>query len=349
MHPITLKKIIPVALILLFSCISVYAGDDSDDDSLGGLAEQLTSKTKLTQDLTLCRSASGTVVAQYADTLSLQNGCKLKLRRVDANTQVTDLFDLSKIDGYKSHVTASSVYVYDTEENKYGRMERPFTTALDFPEVTSKKDLVIDWASNQSLRSRTDFFKRKSNCGNGHSEPQLTKDFNALWVKNSASVVKHFVPQTKKEKDSAKSVVMCGCNLYGSFDMCNTCLSEVVTFRKQHQQGQTSVAQAVRDELKDQFQGDETDAFVVSYHSYCPYSSATYHAEDETSLYPLGYSTEYRPRKDIFEHKSDEIDDTYTLSQAESLAADKDTIYSHVHMLSGKKASRTSGKRTFIF
>lgn len=350
MHPINLKKIIPITLVTLFSYVSSYALD-SDDASLDGLTEQLASKAKLTQDLTLCRSASGTAVAHYTDTLSLQNDCKLELSRKTAREQTAMLFELSRKDNnFKSHVTASSIYVYDTEEDKYVRKERAFTTGLGFPGVSSKSDIVIDWASNQSLASAPDLFKRKSNCGNGHSEPQFIQDFNALWTKDSKTVVEHFIPQSTKEKNAAKSVVMCGCNLYGPLDMCDVCLREIVNFRKQHQQGQTSVSQAVRDELKDQFQGNATDAFVVAYHSHCPYKFSTYHAKDETSLYSLGYSTEYRPRKDIFFYKDEEkIDDTYTLCQTKSLPLEKDKVYSYIHLLGGKKVPYMNAQNTFTF
>lgn len=350
MHPINLKKIIPIALITLFSYVSAHSQDESDNDSLDGLTEELVTKTKLTQDLTLCRTDSGAVVAQYTDTLNLQNDCKLKLDSGTTREKTTRLFKLASADSYKSHVTASSVYVYDTKEDTYGRKERSFTTGLGFPGVTSKSDIVIDWASNQSLVSAPDLFKRKSTCSNGHSEPQFIEDFSALWTKDSTTIVKQFIPQSTKERNAAKSVVMCGCNLYGPFDMCDVCLSEIISFRKKHQQGQTSVSQAVRDELKDQFQGSETDAFVVSYHSYCPYKSATYHAEAKDSLYSLAYlQPTYRPRKDMFRPESKKVDDTYTLSQTESIPLKRDRIYSHVHLLAGKKVPYMNAQNTFTF
>ncbi|MBY0282069.1 MAG: hypothetical protein K2W94_07955 [Alphaproteobacteria bacterium] len=347
MHSLVSRKLISFCLVAFLSCLSVYASDDSDDDSLDGLTDQLTSKAKLSKDLTLCRSRGGEVVARHADTLQLCKGCSLTLKRADSKKQASKVAELSKRDGWTSHVTVDSVYVYEMDEESYSENRRPFTTGLGFPGVSSTKDVVVDWASNKSTQTFSNHYKRTST---GHSEPQVVEDFNALWTKDSASVVRQFIPQTEKEKSKAESVVMCGIELYGPFDMCDECLAKLVEFRAEHQKGQKSVSKAVRDKLKGKFKGDDEDAFVVAYHGYYPYHESTYSAEDNDEVFPLTYSrSKTGPRKDIFEHKSNDIGDISTLSQAKSLDTSKDMVYSQVHLLSGRKASLGSGKRTFVF
>eukprot|EP01041_Mallomonas_annulata_P003415 gene3415-6777_t len=231
------------------------------------------------------------------------------------------------------------------EDTTICQVNDPITTALGFPNVTSKSDLLIDWTSRKSHKTRNKLFKKISN---GHSEGQFINDINDIWRKCSTSVVKLLIPPTEKI-DSAE-VMMCGVNLYGPFDMCDQCLEKLVQFRAQHQQGQESISQAVRDELKTQFQGDDTDAFVVTYNSLYPYKYSTYYGKSKASTYELDYSISYSwPRTDIFSYNGKAMDDTFTLSQSSDQPVSKGKIYSHIQLLADRKVPYENKSKSFTF
>lgn len=347
-----LRTIIGISILCAFSFVrNASAIDESIDD----LADQLATKTTLSHSLTFCRSNKGKVIAQYADTLQLANDCEFQLNSKKANTYAKRMSDFSSKDGFKSHVSVGSVYIYDIDD-KIHTKRRNFTASLGFPDAKStSNNLPIDWVSNASKSSTdSDFFRIKSKQPSGHSEPQFISDFEALWIKDSTSVIKQFTPQTKKEKENIESVVMCGLELHGSFDMCDTCLNKLRIFRCNHQKGQTSISKAIRDELKSTFKGSKEDAFVIAYHGWYPYKESTYKAEEEgedSDLHELNHTFSYNrgSREDSFARRIKNGDDTYTLSHIKTGETEADMIYAHMHFLSGRKSKYDTTRKAFVF
>jgi hypothetical protein len=349
-----LKKILTT--IVQFSFLSGFILTANslakDADPVDELTEQLASKATLSHPLTFCRTQRSEIVAQYADTLGLENGWSFELNSPTSHDHSRKMSQEAAIDGYKSHVLAGSVYVYEQGDACRSK-KRIFTNSLFYPEdEVSAADLPIDWVSNSSKSiANSNFLRVKSTQPGGHSEPQFISDFEAKWMMDSTTVVNYFTPHTKTEKEKAEAVVMCGLELHGPFDMCDTCLNKLCAFRCEHQSGQTSISQAIRDQLKEKFKGKAEDAFMMVYHSWYPYKDSSYSADtgDGESVHALTYTYTARPRQDFFERRIKGGDDTYTLSQSAVTQTQEGVIYGHMHLLSDKKATYDVSTKTFVF
>jgi len=262
---------------------------------------------------------------------------------IDATNAKSGTFDDKK---RCSHVLANGFDIYkDTDSN----------VVCEYEQFATTEGIAIDWMSHNSTckvgdtessgtgkRAGCSIHHKKSNVGNGHSEPQLVED---ILKTKPESLVKLFTPRSSNKQ--VKQVMMSGLELYGTFDMCDSCLDALVAFRKK--EGQQSIAKAIEDNLKRRKipcpVGHES--FVLIYHAYDRYDDSRF----------CKYYTHYSGQRHEFEcrYGQCEDDDPYVpifipkgnsgntlkdkvLSQAKSIPIRENMVYGHIHLLSGQQA-----------
>jgi hypothetical protein len=336
--------------IVVFFSSNIQCSDNEED-----IEDIFNDFTKVLNfnEITLCRldDASDTLrePLEYADKLDLGKSCYYQLRIEKNKKLVESLSKLSLNDGYKNHVLARSFY-YDIG------LEKKFS-------FFKESEKLIDWASNQSNISQQKIPKniliRKSNLDSsqeglnaGHSEPEFIKDINKLFVRNHDDVVNRFVPSDPQQFP----ITVSGFELFGAFDTCDQCLQNLKEFREQHQQGQTSLSEAIRNSLQHKkIPIDNNYDFLVIYHSYWPYKQVSYRFKDSQYYYNISrYTYDYigDTRRDIFRsHKVDSFEDSDILLPSLSVSSKKEPgiIYGHIHYFSGKEAKYNSKEKSFIF
>ncbi len=327
-----------LCLGLLVSNTQGVKADESDDE---------TEEAQPSRRVDLARfSANDEHIAAYTQKLFV-NERTLSLTRASTQPKVQYVTNGLKSDKWKSnHLLAQGVCRTADKIRSH-----PFTTSLN---VTNKKSAVkkaIDWTSNRStLKSSTLYECHRSHQGNGHSEPQFIADFNDVLNKTPDALVSLFVPPS----DIKTPVHMCGLELFSSYDICDVCLRDVTTLRKEQQSGCESISDAIRDRLrknKTPFKGEKEDAFVVMYHGQYPYKPIdTYALRDEENPYRLKYGGLFGTEHHQFIVQTP---DTFTegsnteLSQNELHTIEKDIIYGHIHHIGDRTTPYESGHFSF--
>ncbi|WP_032112954.1 hypothetical protein [Candidatus Paracaedibacter symbiosus] len=299
-------------------------------------------------------SGNNELLLQYTDEIR-STDCKYYLNYDVDRELCNEVDDYGVADKHSrpkaaSHILANGFDIYQKGKSVVNEYEH-FTTRTFSNIGKQDTNIKIDWTSNSSpLEDDETIIRKKGGSGDGHSEPQLIKDINALWKTQQDSILKLFIPRRNTLKDSAEiKVMMCGLELYGNYDVCNSCLNKLVEFRKQHQQGQTSISQAIQDRLKDKCTDISQDRFVVIYHAYSSYSGSTYYTRYNDTEYKLTQSRlciYNRNKEKDFRHEGFKLTQGQQdnglseaiLSQSEFVTIRKDIIYGHIHSLSNKQA-----------
>ncbi len=294
------------------------------------------------------------ILAQYTNNISTNEGCKYNLNYLIDRKLVNEVEDYKIEPGVqygKSHVLINGFNIYKKDKNSpVYEYEYETFTEKNFPITGKTSDKKIDWSSNQSLLSDTDtVIRRKSNEGNGHSEPQLISDINSVFVKNQEAIFDLLTPRQDSLKKTDSKLEMSGIELYGSFDMCDTCLTQLVDFRKNHQEGQRSISQYIKDKMKNQCTDTLENLFVIIYHTSSPYHNANYYARSRSSalhkIISIGESDEefkYEAfRSDNIKEGIDPSFANKTLNQSNNIIVNKDIIYGQMHLLFNKNAQYT--------
>ncbi len=301
-------------------------------------------------------------LVRYAQKLMFA-GRELKLNRRSTEHNIEYVKNASLNDGRKTHLLVQSVCKTETQINDHKASRKLFKTNIAFPEITPEPNIPIDWVSHSSTTTPEGYYPRKAisfeNGGQrgGHSEPQLISDFNAKFVQNADDLVDYFMP---KETDTS-NVYMCGLELFGPYDMCDkfnggnnkyNCVGQLKAFRGNHQNGQQSISQAIRDRLGDRFQGViPEDAFVVIYHAKYPYESIyTYHSNNNDKNSPIKYSgifdNNFNINDDLLNKDHFIINNTHELSQCTEINTAPDDLYGYIHHL-GNKSIQYNGSFKF--
>ncbi len=300
--------------------------------------------------LTLARFDEGESLTCYTQKLIFGNHV-LELNRLSTRTNIEYVRVTSLTDRNKTHLLAQGVC--KTKANAY---QNPFKTSIGFPNIVHNSNLPIDWVSfsSQSATNQNCYVRRPDQGVNGgHSEPQFIGDFNAKFVQNSDSLVNLFMPETTDNSD----IYMCGLELFGPYDMCDRydCVGKLKTFRGEHQEGQTSISQAIRDRLQNRFKGSTEDAFVVIYHAKYSYKpiGTYYAANDNNEKSPLTFGGIFGDKahqfnvSDTYNNKNHFfIDNTYALSQYTELDTAPDDLYAYIHHICDKSV-KYNGSFTF--
>lgn len=326
------------------------SSSDSDSDSDKPKAKNNDSdkktlnKTKKSKNLTLARYKKDEsdkkvkqkqVVVYTQSVNSHKDGIALNLSRKTANMGIASVREVSKKDNYKhNHLLVRGFCRGESAQ----ACSEYFRTA-QFPllnQYKSSENLVVDWVSSGSefkgASKETGCYHRKSN---GHSETQFIADFEALTKKDLGALAKIFTGADEEE------VYMCGVELFGTNDMCDKCLGEMMTFVEDQQKGKTGISAYIYDTLGDRFKGEKDDQsrlFVPIYHAMQAYMGATYYAEDESRPYDkLDYSyigsKRFKPKEP---KKFDKTYGTYTLSHRKSILVETGIIYGYIHGVGDK-------------
>ncbi len=339
------RKNLVICLVFVFMLGFLSHGNTSVDE----LTEKLLQANKVSERINLCRlKGPDNLLSQYTNQVDLASKGQLNLNIKLCADRTKMVARLASSDGYKNHMFVSSIRI-DEGSHTF----RPFLRAPLFNGIihsSPNQNLVIDWASSGStIKPHKECHKHLSQISHGkrndgHSEPQLIADIEALFIKDHTQVVKLFTPA-----EDSSALLACGLEFYSSFDACNLCLDDLIEFRKSHQKGQRSISCAIRDSLKDRFKGKKEDAFVLLYHAHYPYKDATYHGEDEKSYWGnFQYSYRPSPRVDTFLNRA--FEDTHTLvPHHHSVPLRKDIMLSHIHQLSGKESNYDRNKSSFVF
>lgn len=244
----------------------------------------------------------------------------------------------------KSHMLVNSFDIYQKGEKTFIEYEH-FTTKT-FHQVgigEEDTDFKIDWMSGQStLDDDGDVVRCKSGKGipysnAGHSEPQLIYDVKELFKTSKKDVVNFFIPRPNKRENS--TVLMYGLELYGSFDICDTCLNQMVQFREW---GQKNISTAIEQKLE--YQINPKNSFVIIYHTLKPYAAAGYNMNNNQNGYEIHYSPDEKQDKkgciafgiNKQPNKIGDLVDT-TLSQKDQITTTENVIYGQIHLLYNKK------------
>lgn len=290
---------------------------------------------------TLIRAASDdSPLVYYTRKLEI-NGFVIDLNRLSTTTNVDYVWNASLNDGGKTHLLAQGVCRRDNGISYF-----PFTTTESFLNVLGislPKKMV--WVSlNSNVPSDNQYFIRnpQMNYQGGHAEPQFISDLQAAFTQNSDAVVKYFIPS-----NNHRDIYMCGLELFGTYDMCDPfkagynnvydCVGQLINFRNRHQDGPSSISDAIRNKLGGKFKGAANEnAFIVIYHSKKPYQGVhRYKAKEEDNLYPLQFTySNCRFRPD----NPDDFDTNSQLSQHKKLSVEKDVLYGYIHQLGDKTA-----------
>lgn len=238
------------------------------------------------------------IVARYSDNLIIGDYSYDLQYKIDSDLS-QKVFKLKGYDGTQhgaNHLFANGVYIYKNGGTPQVRYKH-FTTRNFHSIGIGEKEVKsqIDWMSGGSKLSSSDSdneiyyhkSKGRSDETEGHSECRLIADIEALFKKDSDSLIKLFTPSSSTRN---AHIIMSGLELYGSYDMCDSCLGRLFEFRKKHQEGQQSIAYAIRDKLKITPKNVE-NYFVIIYHTTSPYGEAIYHTEYQGQNYELSSST----------------------------------------------------------
>ncbi len=244
----------------------------------------------------------------------------------------------------KSHMLVNSFDIYQKGEKTFIEYE-PLTTKTFHQVGIGEKntDIKIDWMSNLSqLDDEGDVVRCMSNKGipylnAGHSEPQLIYDVKELFKTSKKDVVNFFIPRPNKRENS--TVLMYGLELYGTFDICDTCLDQMVKFRKW---GQKNISPTIEKELK--YSINSANSFVIIYHTLKPYAAAKYKMNNNQNGYEIHYNPDEKQDKkgciafgiNKEPNKIGDLVDT-TLSQKDQITTTENVIYGQIHGLYNKK------------
>jgi hypothetical protein len=236
------------------------------------------------------------LLAQYTNTITI-GGHSFELNRESAVTRNQAVVELLPLD--RCHIVARGICYHDT-----GIRKTDIKTSLGFSEINITPDVTIDWVSQGDSPENNGYYSRVSPGGagtslfGGHSESYFIRDIKALWTQNYTSVLKFLLPSPVFHRE--QDVYMTGIELFGSRDTCShhipgqnnryDCVRQLVNFRHEHEEGQQSISQAVRDLLKDRFKGGANSrGFVLIYHASAPYGNADYKAVDGDRSFALSW------------------------------------------------------------
>jgi hypothetical protein len=326
---------------------SLYACNP--DEEVEELSNALKKKIKVSNPVTLSRVCNGSLTVSYTQQLASQ-GKELNLDRKSTRKAIQYVCDASAQDNFVTHLLAQGFC-----KGANSRWNDPFITNLRFPGIMENSNKKIDYVSNDSKAESNEICyirKPQTPYWGGHAEPQLISDLKALFTQNSDAVVKLFTPPSK----NTENVYMCGLEIFGPYDMCDKynnegqnkydCVGQLLKFRTDHQEGQQSISKAIRHKLGNRFKGNKEDAFVVIYHAHSPYSNIdSYRAESEEYYHHLrfefdGYS---------FLRKKNNFDNSYSLSQIESVDIKPNILYGYIHHLGNRKAIYDPNSQRFSF
>lgn len=213
-------------------------------------------------------------------------------------------------------------------------VEKQSITACCWYNCSTSPDVITDWASHQSQLKSTQRVKvLHSDIGIGHSEQMIIKHIEDDFHRGQ------FVSKFQKlfdtmKQDRAKKQYIIGLNIYSSFDMCDECKKEMVSFFNQHKTGQTSIFQAVKDNCISA--NIDVEKFIITFQSQYPYKDAQYSLHANTDLLPdnkLVYSYNFScGREDQFRvDLKDSYGDIYLTQQTSTLV--KSGIYGYIYEL----------------
>ena len=271
------------------------------------------------------RGEDGKLLAKYTNELTL-NDQIFNLNTQHNQNKVQEVFFRGR---GASHLLANGICCHS------GGIERTdIDGSLGFQNIKAPS-LPLDWVSSDSDPQEGQYNERRAGR---HSEDGFISDMNALWDQNHSDVLRLLIPSSISHGD--KTVYMTGIELFGSFDACSTrhpyygCIEKLVDFRKQHQQGQKSISQAIKAFLRDRFKGSDSSAFVLTYHTKIPYPSSNYSIGSNNENILLQWKdAKFEPSSP----KSSSISLNDTFSQYNNTNEEGRIIYEHIQILHNKK------------
>jgi hypothetical protein len=291
---------------------------------------------------------NGDLLAQYTNNITFDdiNG-QNRTFLLDEAGAVAKNQNLTELQGAQSHLLAYG-FCYHSDD----RSSTEIRTSLDIPQIPRGAGEIVDWVSyTLDAPNNGGYYSRVTpqNVFGGHSEPNFIDDINALWTQNYTSVLKFLVPAAIFHGN--QDIYMTGIELFGSFDMCSSyygsgnnrynCIGSLVNFRNQHQQGQQSISQAVRNLMRDRFVGGaDSRGFVLAYHATLPYTnSADYNAAAGND------SPQMRWNGNNFNmvEGGNPIVNNDMLSQYEQVTEAPSILYGHIHSLTNRNLNYVDG------
>jgi len=328
-----------ILICLLFLNSPSYCVNSDDEDTEEATKE--THPVNVTR-----RTSNGDLLVQYTQGLTV-NHKVMKLDRKSTRQSIRVVTNAASKDN-STHLVAQGFSFGD----KSVTYINPLTTQLGFPGVPKNPKKKMDWVSkNGKAKSNPGYYVRTPIAFGGHAEPKFVSDLEAAFKKSSDAVVRLFTPPT----ETLNTIDMCGIELFGPYDMCDkyngkgknkyNCVGVLTDFRNRHQYGNQSISKAIRDKLKDRFRGKKSDVFVLIYNTNSPYENVdSYTAEDDNLYYDLSYSY----AGSAFSEKS-YYDETFELSQCESVDVSSDLMYGYIHQIGNRTASYQPNSHLFSF
>ena len=333
-------KIFVLSGILIFSLSTMVGMDVKSLQE--GIEEAEKQPLPLPSRLTLTRVFNKTVHALYTKRLYAGEE-NLDLHRKVTTSLIQAAHQLSSYDN-RIHLLAQGFWMSDQYIQP-----KVFNTSFGFPgiDATHVDHKTIDWASHEANLTKftNKYHHKQSKADNGHSEPEFIKDIEELFTQNADKVISSF---TSRHHD--EDIYACGIELFGQFDMCDSCLKKLREFRIRQRRGQKSISYAIRDKLKQRFKGKREDGFVLIYHAHYPYNAATYKAEDDEYYYEMRYGGIYgQDQHDFIAKNPDDFEESDTLSQHKYLDTQKDMIYGCIHHLHDRELQYRRNAERFKF